>query len=111
MGTDNGRRNRGFAGQCGRGFQCRGEATSAALTKIFTDNHLDAIIASTNSPARTTDLVNGDHFELASTGPAARAGYPLVTVPAGFTFGLPVGLTFMGRPFAAPTLIKLAFEI
>jgi amidase len=81
----------------------------AALQKIFADNHLDAIVAPTNSPAWTTDLVNGDHFELASTGPAARAGYPLVTVPAGFTFGLPVGITFMGLVFSEPTLIKLAF--
>ena len=53
--------------------------------------------------------MNGDHFELASTGPAARAGYPLVTVPAGFTFGLPVGITFMGLALSEPTLIKLAF--
>jgi amidase len=81
----------------------------AALQQLFSDNHLDSIIAPTNSPAWTTDLVNGDHFELASTGPAARAGYPLVTVPAGFTFGLPVGLTFMGLAFSEPMLIKLAF--
>jgi amidase len=46
---------------------------------------------------------------LASTGPAARAGFPLVTVPAGFTFGLPVGITFMGLAFSEPTLIKLAY--
>jgi len=81
----------------------------AALQKLFADNHLDAIIGPTNSPAWTTDLVDGDHFELASTGPAARAGYPLVTVPAGFTFGLPVGLTFMGLAFSEPKLIQLAF--
>jgi amidase len=84
-------------------------ASRAALQKIFADNHLDAIVAPTNSPAWTTDLVNGDHFELASTGPAARAGYPLVTVPAGFTFGLPVGITFMGLAFSEPKLISLAF--
>jgi amidase len=81
----------------------------AALTQIFSDNHLDTIVAPTNSPAWVTDLVDGDHFELASTGPAARAGFPLVTVPAGFTFGLPVGLTFMGLAFSEPTLIKLAY--
>jgi amidase len=84
-------------------------ASRTALKQIFADNHLDAIVAPTNSPAWTTDLVNGDHFELASTGPAARAGYPLVTVPAGFTFGLPVGITFMGLAFSEPQLIKLAF--
>jgi amidase len=79
-----------------------------ALHDIITNNSLDAIVAPTNSPAWTTDLVNGDHFELASTGPAARAGFPLVTVPAGFTFGLPVGITFMGTAWSEPTLIKLA---
>ena len=82
----------------------------AALQKIFADNNLDSIVAPTNSPAWVTDLVDGDHFELASTGPAARAGYPLVTVPAGFTFGLPVGITFMGLAFSEPKLISLAFS-
>lgn len=81
----------------------------AALQQLFADHQLDSIIAPTNSPAWVTDLVDGDHFELASTGPAARAGYPLVTVPAGFTFDLPVGLTFMGLAFSEPMLIKLAF--
>jgi amidase len=81
----------------------------AALQKIFADNRLDSIVAPTNSPAWVTDLVNGDHFVLASTGPAARAGYPLVTVPAGFTFDLSVGITFMGLALSEPTLIKLAF--
>jgi amidase len=80
----------------------------AALQKIFADNRLDAIVAPTNSPAWVTDLVDGDHFELASTGPAARAGYPLITVPAGFTFDLPVGITFMGLPGSEGKLISLA---
>ena len=84
-------------------------ALDTLFQKDFSGHKLDAIIAPTNSPAWTTDLVDGDHFELASTGPAARAGYPLVTVPAGFTFGLPVGLTFMGPAFSEPKLIKLAF--
>jgi amidase len=84
-------------------------ASQHALQKIFTDNNLDAVVAPTNSPAWVTDLVDGDHFELASTGPAARAGYPLVTVPAGFTFGVPVGITFMGLALSEPTLIKLAY--
>jgi amidase len=84
-------------------------ASRHALQTIFSANTLDAMIAPTNSPAWVTDLVNGDHFELASTGPAARAGYPLVTVPAGLPFGLPVGITFMGLAFSEPTLIKFAF--
>jgi amidase len=69
---------------------------------------LDAIIAPTGSPAWTTDLVNGDLFLGASSAPAAIAGYPLISVPAGDAFGLPVGLTFMGTAFSEPTLIKLA---
>ena len=75
---------------------------------VLEKNALDAIIAPTGSPAWTTDLVNGDHFLGASSGPAAVAGYPLISVPAGESFGLPVGLTFMGTAFSEPRLITLA---
>ena len=71
---------------------------------------LDAIVSLTNSPPWTTDLVNGDHFLTASSTPAAVAGYPNLTVPAGFSFGeLPVGINFIGRRWGEPTLIKLAY--
>jgi amidase len=70
---------------------------------------LDAIVSLTNSPPWTTDLVNGDHFLTASSTPSAVAGYPNITVPAGFSFGeLPVGINFIGRRWGEPTLIKLA---
>ncbi len=70
---------------------------------------LDAIMSLTGSPPWTTDLVNGDHFLTASSTPAAVAGYPNITVPAGFSFGeLPVGINFIGGQWAEPTLIKLA---
>jgi amidase len=69
---------------------------------------LDALVAPTASPAWPIDLVNGDHFLGASSSPAAIAGYPLVAVPAGDAFGLPVGITFMGTAYSEPTLIKLA---
>jgi amidase len=69
---------------------------------------LDALIAPTASPAWPTDLVNGDHFLGASSAPAAIAGYPLVAVPAGDAFGLPVGISFMGTAFSEATLIRLA---
>src|SRR5574341_1767092 len=70
---------------------------------------LDAIVSLTGSPSWTTDLVNGDHFLTASSTPAAVAGFPNLTVPAGFAFGeLPVGINFIGRQWAEPTLIKLA---
>jgi amidase len=79
------------------------------IDAILEEHNLDALVAPTGSPAWMTDLVNGDLFLGASSSPAAMAGYPLVTVPAGFAFGLPVGLTFMGTAYSEPTLIKLAY--
>ncbi len=71
---------------------------------------LDAIFSLTDSPPWTTDLVNGDHFLTASSTPSAVAGYPNITVPAGFSFGeLPVGVNFIGRRWSEPTLLKLAY--
>lgn len=71
-------------------------------------NNLDAIVAPTNTPAWPTDLINGDAFLFGSSGFAAVAGYPLVTVTAGFAFGLPVGITFMASAWSEPTLIRIA---
>jgi amidase len=71
---------------------------------------LDAIVAPTGSPAWATDLINGDHFSGASSTPAAVAGYPNINVPAGFSHGLPVGISFFGRAFSEPTLIRLAYS-
>ena len=72
-------------------------------------NKLDAIIAPTGGPSWNTDWVNGDHFSGGSSAPAACAGYPAITVPAGFIFGLPVGITFMGPAWSEPALIKIAY--
>ena len=80
------------------------DGIDAALAK----DNLDALIAPTGSPAWPTDLVNGDHFTGASSSPAAIAGYPVINVPAGMAFGLPVGISFMGTAFGEPKLIKLA---
>ncbi len=71
--------------------------------------HLDALIAPTGGPAWLTDLVNGDYAGNSSSTVAAVAGYPHVTVPAGQVFGLPVGISFIGRAWSEPTLIKLAY--
>jgi amidase len=71
-------------------------------------DNLDALAAPTASPSWPIDLVNGDHFLGASSAPAAIAGYPLLAVPAGEAFGLPVGISFMGTAYSEPTLIKLA---
>jgi amidase len=71
---------------------------------------LDALVAPTQGPPVLTDLVNGDPGGGGSfTSPAAVAGYPHVTVPAGYVFGLPVGISFVGRAWSEPTLIKLAY--
>ncbi len=69
---------------------------------------LDALVSPTDSPAWTTDLVNGDHFIFGTSSPAAIAGYPIINVPAGNAFGLPLGISFMGTAFSEPKLIKLA---
>jgi amidase len=88
-----------------RGPQLAGEqGIDAALAA----NDLDAIVAPTNTPAWPTDLINGDAFLFGSSGFAAVAGYPLVTVTAGFVFGLPVGITFMASAWSEPTLIRIA---
>ena len=79
------------------------------IDAVMSQFKLDALVAPTGSPAWTTDLVQGDHFTTASSTPAAQAGYPIVTVPAGFSFGLPVNISFIGRAFSEPTLIRLAF--
>jgi amidase len=79
------------------------------IDAVMKKHRLDALVMPTTSPPWVIDLVNGDHAIGASSQPAALAGYPAVTVPAGFVFGLPVGITFMGRAYSEPVLIKLAF--
>jgi len=70
---------------------------------------LDALIAPTESPAWVTDLVTGDHFIGGSSTAAAVAGYPHITVPAGFVFGLPVGISFFGRAWSESVLLRIAY--
>jgi amidase len=88
---------------------CRTRARTLGLDAVLTRHRLDAIVAPTGGPAWTTDLVNGDHFTGASSTPGAVAGYPSVTVPAGDVFGLPVGLSFIGKAWSEPRLIALAY--
>ncbi|HEY0099219.1 MAG TPA: amidase [Pyrinomonadaceae bacterium] len=83
----------------------RAGGIDAALTK----HRLDALIAPTGGPPWTTDLINGDHFSGGSSTPAAVAGYPNISVPAGYVFGLPVGISFFGTAYSEPVLIKLAY--
>ncbi|HEX2189901.1 MAG TPA: amidase, partial [Longimicrobiaceae bacterium] len=79
------------------------------IDSIMRQHRLDALVAPTGSPAWPIDLVNGDHFLGASSSPAAVAGYPNVSVPMGSVFGLPVGVSFFGRAWSEPTLIRLAY--
>jgi amidase len=70
---------------------------------------LDALVAPTGAPAWLTDHIDGDHDLGGSSTPAAVAGYPHITVPAGFVSGLPVGISFFGRAWSEPVLLKLAY--
>jgi amidase len=79
------------------------------IDKLMDEHQLDALIAPTNGPAWKIDWVNGDHFGGGSSDVAAISGYPNITVPVGYVHGLPVGISFFGRAWSEPTLIKLAF--
>jgi amidase len=108
--------------------QKKGPLTEAKYTQALAKNHqmsralgidavmvkhqLDALVAPTSGPAWLIDLVNGDGFGGNASSPstvAAVAGYPHITVPAGYFRGLPVGISFFGRAWSEPTLIKLAY--
>jgi len=91
--------------------RCTKLSRDKGIDEVMTKHRLDAIVAPTGSPPWTIDLVNGDHFLGASSTPAAVAGYPSVTVPVGYGFGLPVGLTFIGRAWDEGTLIRLAYAL
>jgi amidase len=83
----------------------RTEGIDATMDK----HRLDALVAPTLGPACVTDLVNGDRWLGDASTAAAVAGYPHVTVPAGFVFGLPVGISFFGRAWSEGTLIRIAY--
>ncbi len=97
--------------------RARRRATStarAAIDGTLAAHHLDAIIAPTNGPAWVTDPVYGDlggNFStyIASSSPSAIAGYPDITVPAGYVGHLPIGVSFMGDRWSEPRLIALAY--
>jgi amidase len=83
----------------------RAEGIDAVMIK----HKLDALIGPTGGPAWKTDWINGDHFTGGFSTAPAVAGYPHITVPAGYAFGLPVGISFAGRAYSEPALIKLAY--
>lgn len=79
------------------------------LDATLAGHRLDAILGPSGGPAWVTDLVHGDTFSVGSSGAAAVAGYPNVTVPAGHVHGLPVGVSFFGAAWSEPTLIRIAW--
>ena len=79
------------------------------IDKVMKEHKLDALVAPTGGPAWLTDFINGDASGSSFTTPAAVAGYPHVTVPAGNVFGLPCGISFVGAAWSEPMLIRLAY--
>jgi amidase len=79
------------------------------IDAVMEEHRLDAIIAATNGPAWNIDWVNGDHFSGGSSSPAAISGYPNITVPMGYVNGLPAGISFFGKAWSEPVLIRLAY--
>jgi amidase len=88
---------------------CRRLAATEGIDAVMDKDRLDAIVAPTSTPAHLTDWLLGDHGLGDSTTPAAVAGYPSITVPAGQIFGLPVGISFFGRAWSEPKLLRVAF--
>jgi len=89
--------------------QCAKGARQDGLDHALDSHKLDALIAPTGGPAWLIDPVNGDHFGASFSTPAAVAGYPHLTVPAGFVRGLPMGLSFVGRPWSEWQLLSMGY--
>jgi amidase len=89
--------------------ECRRLARDEGIDATLARHRLDAIVAPSGGPAWLTDYVNGDHYSGGSSTPAAVAGYPSITVPAGTVCGLPVGISFIGPAWGEPALIRYAY--
>ena len=91
--------------------RCRDLMRAKGIDAVMAEHRLDALFMLTNGPAHVTDLVNGDSFSGSSSSPAAVAGYPTITLPAGWVHGLPVGVSFVGGAWTEPVLIRLAYGL
>ena len=89
--------------------KCRRLTRTEGIDAVMTKHKLDALVAPSEGPAWLTDLVVGDRILGSSTTAAAVAGYPSITVPAGFVFGLPLGISFFGRAWSEPKLLEVAY--
>ena len=83
--------------------------SQSAIDKLIAEHELDALISPTNGPAWLIDHINGDSFGIGSSSLAAISGYPSITVPAGFVSGLPIGLSFISKPWNEKQLIEIAY--
>ena len=90
--------------------KCRKLSRDEGIDAVMDEHKLDAIVAPSGGPAHRTDLVFGDRDTGGSSSPAAIAGYPSITVPAGFVSGLPLGLSFFGRAYSEPVLLRIAYS-
>ncbi|RPI22846.1 MAG: amidase [Acidobacteria bacterium] len=90
--------------------KCRVLSREKGIDRVMEEKKLDALVAPTGGPAWLIDLVNGDSSSGGSSSPAAVAGYPNITVPMGYFRGLPVGISFFGRAWSEPALIKIAYS-
>jgi amidase len=79
------------------------------IDAVMIKHKLDAIITVTGGPAWVTDVINGDHYTGGYSTASAVAGYPHITVPVGFAFGLPCGMSILGRAWSEPKLISIAY--
>ncbi|MFW9972885.1 MAG: amidase [Candidatus Odinarchaeota archaeon] len=89
--------------------KCHRLARDEGIDVILNEQKLDAIVAPSGGPAWVIDYINGDHSTGGSSSLAAVAGYPNITIPAGYVYGLPVGISFFSGAFKEPKLLKIAY--
>jgi len=90
------------------------EAVAKLIEKVLQEHGLDALVAPTNGPTWTTDLVNGDSWgsqSVSSSSAAAISGYPAITLPMGEIHGLPIGVSFLGKPYSEVELLGAAYAL
>ena len=90
-------------------LQTSKRVATAALDSAMNEFQLDALLAPTNGPAWMIDHVNGDNLQISSSSLAAISGYPGITVPAGHVNGLPIGVSFIGKPWNEKQLIEIVY--
>jgi amidase len=89
--------------------KCRRLSRAEGIDAVMDQHKLDALVAPTGGPAAKSDLIHGNRSVGGSSNAAAIAGYPSITVPAGGVLGMPLGISFFGRAWSEPVLLKIAF--